>query len=408
MPVELRHSVSPKIMKEFSRLWPLPRSLQPATSFVERMNETHDLANINYAITSWDILAQLMKVTHSLHVEYLGGLATSLVLRNEHFRDVDDIAAVIVAIDEILRPVEDSDPKRLVFMHELGTLLLQHFERLADISDIDESIPAMEGLVRLTPDDHSDKCLGDPIDIDRLILVTEYVVRLTPDDHPHKASALRNFGSSLLTRFKRLGNLTDIDKAITVLDDAYDIDVLIKVGDNVNLHNLRETLSLLDAHFASAGIKFYFVQDPLNDAQGDVLKQLQMRKNNVVIETLQAGTLGLPQNPEPRFIIERDGCSIPILRPSVLILTKMKRWSHNCDSMRPKTVQKNASDKADIDFLVRWLAEYGMMIEFELYEGKSKDQLLDFVRQFRNRFAEDEELMADLKKTLNPHDWELL
>ena len=98
---------------------------------------------------------------------------------------------------------------------------------------------------------------------------------------------------------------------------------------------------------------------------------------------------------------------IEILHPSILILTKMKRWYHNLESTRPATVRKNISDRRDLDFLVLWLANNGMTIEFELYEGKPKEELLKFVRKYREKVGENE-LMETLKIAMKPLDWDLL
>ncbi|KAF9559778.1 hypothetical protein CPC08DRAFT_637319 [Agrocybe pediades] len=162
-----------------------------------------------------------------------------------------------------------------------------------------------------------------------------------------------------------------------------------------------------DEHFASSGIKLYYVKVAISVFRGTA--QFRVHKENVLIETLQAGRLGLPSVPEPKYFVEQEsGQTIPILHPSVLILTKMKRWAHSCESTFPKTVLKNASDQADLEFMIVWLAANDMQIEFELYQGKTKEQLLDIVRVFRNRFIGNTELMADLESIMKPADWELL
>jgi len=43
---------------------------------------------------------------------------------------------------------------------------------------------------------------------------------------------------------------------------------------------------------------------------------------------------------------------------------------------------KAASDKNDIEFLIRWLSTHQMKISFKDYLGKPKDDLLGFVRIF--------------------------
>ena len=98
---------------------------------------------------------------------------------------------------------------------------------------------------------------------------------------------------------------------------------------------------------------------------------------------------------------------IEILHPGVLLLTKMQRWYQNRESTRPKTVNKSHSDKNDLDYLVSWLAENDMTIEFEKYRGKTKDQLLEYVRAYLIS-TKAQDLMQDLKAAMKPDDWESL
>jgi len=82
----------------------------------------------------------------------------------------------------------------------------------------------------------------------------------------------------------------------------------------------------MDSHFATAALKFYFtyvrpispfvfpsnslnaLQEPV-DAKQDVLEQLsqEQRTDITAIEMLPAGSLGLPESPEPVFMVEVVG-----------------------------------------------------------------------------------------------------
>ncbi|KAF8549498.1 hypothetical protein OG21DRAFT_1447782 [Imleria badia] len=183
-----------------------------------------------------------------------------------------------------------------------------------------------------------------------------------------------------------------------------DIDVLIET---TNVLQLREKLSGLNERFTSAGIKFYFVKEPVNDLKGDAL--VRASKDNVLIETLEAGSIGLPIVAEPRYLIEHDsGFPIYILDPPVLLLTKMKRWFYNYESTRPKTLSKNLSDKNDLDFLIFWLSDNDKKIDFGQYKGKGKPELLTFVRAYRNKYKDNAELMEALQSILCEEDWNAL
>jgi hypothetical protein len=188
-----------------------------------------------------------------------------------------------------------------------------------------------------------------------------------------------------------------------------DIDVLIEAR-NRDLDEIRDKLSAVSKQFAKAGLnKLYYVKgsELKDDLTGDEL--VRASKNNVLIETLQAGDLGLPKVVEPKYSIKNEvtGVVIEILHPGVLFLTKVKRWYRSLESESdyPKTVRKVASDRVDLDYLVYWLAEKGMTIEFEKYEGKSKEQLHVFVKAFKEACVGNEDLMDALQRAMKVEDW---
>ncbi|TFY78197.1 hypothetical protein EWM64_g5814 [Hericium alpestre] len=115
------------------------------------------------------------------------------------------------------------------------------------------------------------------------------------------------------------------------------------------------------------------------------------------------GTLGLPVVAGPTYGF--PDFSITILHPCILIFTKLKRWSMSYTSTRPKTARKTQSDRDDINFLIKWLAEHDIAIQFELYRGKTKPELLRMVRRFHGRYEGNTELMEMLRSTM-PGDWE--
>jgi len=185
-----------------------------------------------------------------------------------------------------------------------------------------------------------------------------------------------------------------------------DIDVLIEAGDS-GMKDLREKLLQLSQQFASVALKFYFVKELKCDLTGEAL--VRASENNVLIETLSAGSLGLPTVAEPTYRIEHEsGMPIEILHPGVLLLTKMKRWYHHRDSTHPKSVAKRNSDKRDLDFMVTWLADNKMTIEFDKYQGKPRDELLRFVQYYWEQIKDDKDLVEDLQKAMKPEDWALL
>ncbi|KAI0350010.1 hypothetical protein OH77DRAFT_1431401 [Trametes cingulata] len=153
--------------------------------------------------------------------------------------------------------------------------------------------------------------------------------------------------------------------------------------------------------FAEVGsIRFYYVTE---DADGQLVREELVRNssNNVLVETLPTGAWGLPLAIVSKLTVDEVG--IDILHPSILILTKFNRWSLDYTSTRPKTVRKVASDRGDIRFLIKWLAENSQQIQFDEYRGKTRPQLLTMIRKYHDKYHNDTEHMAMLRSIMRDH-----
>ncbi|KAL4254133.1 hypothetical protein AB1N83_012912 [Pleurotus pulmonarius] len=170
-----------------------------------------------------------------------------------------------------------------------------------------------------------------------------------------------------------------------------DIDVLIKSEKMGEMNHIRAKLIEADPRFANMGVFKLYCQLPDPDAP---VPQAEAR-THVLIETLATGNLGLPTAPEPtlQFSTQDLPIELPVLHPSVLILTKLKRWTTIFTSTHPKSRKKAASDFSDIAFLVQWLIQQELFIDFDQYqlsEGKERSVLLNYVRMYWDHLLEGE------------------
>ncbi|OSC97831.1 hypothetical protein PYCCODRAFT_1418726 [Trametes coccinea BRFM310] len=158
----------------------------------------------------------------------------------------------------------------------------------------------------------------------------------------------------------------------------------------------------LDPQFVDMGFKlFYITEKP----DGEMVREeiLMNSTNTVHVETLPAGSLGLPIAINSTYITGE--AEVEILQPGILILTKFKRWSINHTSTRPKTIRKVASDRNDIQFIIEWLAENCERIRFDEYKGKAKPELLAMIGKYYAKYADNEEHMEKLRSIM-PDDWD--
>ncbi|KAJ5134548.1 hypothetical protein N7526_005913 [Penicillium atrosanguineum] len=96
---------------------------------------------------------------------------------------------------------------------------------------------------------------------------------------------------------------------------------------------------------------------------------------------------------------------IPIIAPSVLVLTKLKRWAFIADSTRPASTRKAVRDVKDIQVILTWLVNDGGLIDFEGYPEKPKHELLALVRKLYQMHTTTRPLLA---ATLSAEDLALI
>ena len=79
--------------------------------------------------------------------------------------------------------------------------------------------------------------------------------------------------------------------------------------------------------------------------------------------------------------------------------------------MRPKTVLKHRSDEGDIDYMVHWLAQNRLMIQFCEYRGKAGEELMRYVRTYlaeKVKNGSGEGFEEKLRCVVERGDWEVL
>ncbi|KAK1834440.1 hypothetical protein QBC39DRAFT_301300 [Podospora conica] len=167
-----------------------------------------------------------------------------------------------------------------------------------------------------------------------------------------------------------------------------DIDVLVEV-------EVADILSLR-ASVVAADPRFIMVQSKLVFLPGAI-----------PIETLPIGQLGLPM---VLYAMKLEDSTIPILRPGILVLTKIKRCVQYIDSTRPRSRAKLEQDLADIRFLLRWLGEHDQKVDFINYSCASTDRLYQATKKLAEywRTGKEDTSTELLASVLEDGDLELV
>ncbi|KAJ7495562.1 TPR-like protein [Mycena latifolia] len=145
----------------------------------------------------------------------------------------DDPAAVdsleLWVMHERLLLLLNSGVTRAQDLNMLGNICVQSYAASGTVGSLNQAVCAYKDAIRDDPDveylanlgsalDRRFKRLGDLRDLDQAVAKSDAAVGLTPDDYPAKAAFLNTLGNCLVSRFERVGDLADIDQAVAKLE----------------------------------------------------------------------------------------------------------------------------------------------------------------------------------------------
>lgn len=96
------------------------------------------------------------------------------------------------------------------------------------------------------------------------------------------------------------------------------------------------------------------------------------------------------------------------MHPSILVLTKLKRWANISTSTYPPSMRKARTDFEDILFLLRWQADRNLTISVQLYKAQHPDRLYQALNTLAV-YVKDKRMLepwALLKKVVTAEDWQ--
>ncbi|KAF5343629.1 hypothetical protein D9758_015445 [Tetrapyrgos nigripes] len=220
------------------------------SAFESRFERLGELGDIENAIHFMHQGVDLTPDGHADKAAMLNNLGIAFSCRFERLGELGDIENTIRFKRQAVDLTPDGHADKAAWLNNLGNAFSHRFERLGELGDIENAIRFMHQAVDLTPDDHADKAamlnnlgnafetrltnlgnafscrfkrLGELGDIENAIHFKRQAVDLTPDGHADKAYKLNNLGSAFSHRFERLGELADIENAIRFNCQAVDL-----------------------------------------------------------------------------------------------------------------------------------------------------------------------------------------
>ncbi|KAJ7614846.1 CHAT domain-containing protein [Roridomyces roridus] len=218
-----------------------------------------DICDLDESVSLRERVVTMIPEGHKGRPGALQNCAYSLCLRFQQFGNVPDLERSITMAQESFCLMPDNDSDKLECMRILYHSVSLDFHRLGDPSDINLCIQLAEHVVRTTPNHSPERPnrvrdlgsfllrrfeqSGSHADLNLSISHHRAAVDLTPDDHVEKPSHLSSLGSALGKRFEQLGDLDDLNDAIEAhkraiaLTPAGDI-----VGNCLWLYNVTDLL----------------------------------------------------------------------------------------------------------------------------------------------------------------------
>ncbi|KAF8961525.1 CHAT domain-containing protein [Flammula alnicola] len=208
--------------------------------YVEHFNRFEDAMDFaKLALAVKDTADRLFSDNISQDNVRLHNLGLLLEARLMKMDDLGEITeSGLAMLEDAAKRLPDTYPKKPTWLHTVAKLLSKHFDRFKINGDLTRAIVMYEDAVRLTSDGHSPyldvstslgfslltrfRWLGNLDDLNRSVNALEDAVQLFPDhgQDPDRYLLLNNLGASLLDRFALLRDIGDFNRSAKMFLDA--------------------------------------------------------------------------------------------------------------------------------------------------------------------------------------------
>ncbi|KAH8776013.1 CHAT domain-containing protein [Hyaloscypha sp. PMI_1271] len=195
-------------------------------SLGKRYERTGDMANLKKAIQVTQQAVASTPGNYSNTATFLNNLGYWLRRRYERTGDMADLEMAIQVARKAVKLTPEDHFDLAGRLNNLGNSLGNRYERTGDIADLEEAIQVARQAVKSIPENHSDLAgylsnLGrDMADLKEASQVARQAVALTPKDHSELAARLNNLGIRFARRYDRTGAMADLQEAIQVARQA--------------------------------------------------------------------------------------------------------------------------------------------------------------------------------------------
>ncbi|KAJ7660997.1 CHAT domain-containing protein [Mycena rosella] len=210
-----------------------------------------DLNDLQAAIVNSQEAANHTPGDHPDRADRLESLAAAFNSRYQRLGDLIDLEAALRSLQEAADLTPADHPARARHLASLASSLDSRYQRLGDLKDLEAALQRAQEAASLMPEDHPDlhyiykalqhyhpdlalhlqsltalfdsryRRLGDLKDLEAALQKAQEVADLTPADHPERARRLTSLAASLDSRYQMLGDLKDLQAALQMRQEVH-------------------------------------------------------------------------------------------------------------------------------------------------------------------------------------------
>ncbi|TFK17682.1 TPR-like protein [Coprinopsis marcescibilis] len=228
-----------------------------AEALRRRSDSEWSIQDLNERISLWKE-ALTSAGGDGVHLPWLNNLAAALSERFESKGDFEDLEECIKLHRKVLDLQSAEDPSRHIYLGNLAQALAYRFERKDRFEDLQECISLVREVIELAPASerqsaHNNlaialhnrfKIKSDPQDMDECIQYLSRALELTAENTSVRISALNSLASCYATRYDSANSPRDLNKCISLLQEALDLHAAGYPSDRPGLLNKNMAASL--------------------------------------------------------------------------------------------------------------------------------------------------------------------
>ncbi|KAF8431187.1 hypothetical protein L210DRAFT_3651244 [Boletus edulis BED1] len=218
------------LLKRFERygdLADLERAIGLLQKLVRSVSHIGEPSDLEHAIPTLRDANNLSHRGHPDRPSCLNNLGISFITCFERLGELSDLEHAMLALREAVDLTPHGHPDKLSCLNNLGICLITRTPLTSPLmstlmSDLEHAISTHRAAIDLTPHGHPNNPTRTTL---HAILTHREAVDLIPHGHPEKPSMLNNLGLSFVTRFERLGELSDLEDAISLYSHSASVPI---------------------------------------------------------------------------------------------------------------------------------------------------------------------------------------